>query len=387
MKTHMDAEDWAAFAGDDRWSPVATGTHRLDGLAHRIVWSVPQEAFAHGYQEDGEDGDLSDHLVEAVGSARAEGGAWLWVIVRDDRDQSVPLSDGAHDIAAIHVLTRAEVRPLGSWNSDLESPDWGRPVLLQVAPRRGSLYSPPQAVHISRLCYIPGARAVATEATGGDDIYDHPVLALYRDGISDMTSAWDSTRKLTHNRATPWMRLSTKSANTTDLAGHLAMRAAAIARMWAKSMFVLGTDDEIGWAAPPIAGTAEVVMAAALRVSAPEGVPITRFFGTSPGGLSTDDEAGRRAWESLIDRTRASVEPALLQVWHIRYGADSKDPVIEWPPVSTPDPEATARTQATMAQRDLTLLTAQAITADEVRARIEATGEVPLLPDPEWTDG
>ncbi|MCA9311785.1 MAG: hypothetical protein KDA21_11305, partial [Phycisphaerales bacterium] len=89
------------------------------GLMHRIVWVIPEDALSDGWktedesaEDEGEEREditsnldtrlqLQDRLKLAAGTARATGGAWLWVVLRNDRDFRAPLPPGPHEIAAV----------------------------------------------------------------------------------------------------------------------------------------------------------------------------------------------------------------------------------------------------------------------------------------------
>jgi hypothetical protein len=101
-------------------------------------------------------------------------------------------------------------------------------------------------------------------------------------------------------------------------------------------------------------------------------------MGQSPGGLSTDDAAGRRSYAALLGRVRGSVEGALLRVYEIGLGPG--DRAIAWGPADAPSAAEAADLSLKYAQRDALAVTSGAITPEESRARyadeVERSGPV-----------
>jgi hypothetical protein len=383
MTTHLDST-WAGAlwqaAPDDLYTPpvwlsgLQAGALAVQsGLAHRIVWSVAQDAMSPGWSgapADVAGTDLVDVLAEAVGAARARGGAWLWPVRSGEGVETWAEPAGAAgEIVAVHVLTADEVVPL-EWETDAASPRWGRPRVLTVSPQRDGMGWPARRIHASRLCYVPGLRAWPSQRTPLG--YDIPALDLYRKAIESIERAWDSSSLMLARRAVMWIRLASEmEARTTagaDAADGLRARMDAIsARMrGSDSLIWLGTGDDTGWSAPPLAGTQEVLASLVSRACAVEGIPASRLMGTPPGGLSTDDESGRRSYAALIGRTQASVVPALQQLYGLG-GIEIER--IEWLPQDETTEIDRATASEIRARRDATLVQVGILAPDEPRSR------------------
>lgn len=361
------------------------------GLAHRIVWGPAEDAVAAGYSVEGAPGatDLSDVAVEALGSARALGGAWIWPVTTTDRDELVtPIDDKvAHKVLTVHVLTAEEVRAL-TWETDPASPYWGRPLTVQVTPIREGMATASRVVHTSRLGYVSGLRSWPSQFTGTPG-YDLSALDVYRSAIEGSEEVWQSTSRLMVRRAIPWIKLAeVRDSYTTGAESGLVTRMRGIVgRMTTEALIWLGEGDEAGWSAPPLTGTQESMAAMISRLSAVEGIPATILMGQAPGGLSTDDQAGRRSYAALLERVRGAVEAALIRVYQIALGPG--DYTIQWGPADAPTAKEAADLSLVRAQRDAVLITSGAITPEESRARyqdpVEQAAPILAVTDAEGT--
>jgi len=380
---HIRADHWE----DAMTQAFGAYAHPLEstGLAHRIVWSVPQDAYAGGWEVDGEPAGrgMIDLAIQAGGTARRYGGCYLWPVIRGEANWRTPLADGPHDIAATHVLSPEEATAV-EWNTDIESPGLGRPLVLQVTIRRDGMSSSTHTVHASRLCYVPGLPATGMQRTEYPG-YDLSALTLYAAAIIGMDAAWDSTARLIERRAMPWLKLGMgRDTATTSVASEIGTRLRVVVEaMKAKGLLVLGMTDEVGWSGPSLSGTQESLSALATRLSAVEGIPATRIMGTAPGGLSTDDAAGTRAYDAVRQRARDALDPALVRWYEIQRGS-SAPIVIEWESLTTPTPMEDAALSLSLAQRDSALIMAGVIGPDEARLRV--ADEMELLPVPSYDE-
>lgn len=360
------------------------------GLAHRVVWSVPEDALAEGWTTQPREGseaerealdELDDRLklecvlLEADGAARADGGAWLWVVLEGDRDFDEPLPDGPHQIAAVHVVTREEVH-VQKRSLDLESSDYARPELMTVTMIRSGVSVPAETVHASRMIYIPGMRAIPGQQTNAQfDDYDLAALQVYLPAIQDLERAWSSGATLVERLSMPQLTIvdgASKAAK--DELGWVDRLRVFTRSMTSKGLMVLLGSDRLQWVGPSVSGYGELTQAQAHRLSAPEGIPLSRLLGQAPAGLSTDDKSGARTYYDFIHRHRRTVlTPAILRLYEIEMGPGKRDVV--WPTLDKPTRLEQAQISAQLAQRDATLIAAAVLSEEEVRSRFEAGEE------------
>jgi len=317
------------------------------GLAHRLVWVVPQDALAKGWCTNSDSGkdisrkeddyfEIETKLLYAYGCARQNGGGWLWVVTGED-DEEEPLIPGSSKILAIHDLTMGEVTAF-SMQSDPRSDQWGEPDFWTIAVSRNGMSFQASKVHHSRLIYIPGApvtRDTVKEKIG----YDLSYLNLYLCIIEDIQAGWSSTGDLVNRLSMPWIRLKNglgiTSAETNEMQAEAESMAAKMTllkeNMGKNGLMVLLGEDEIGWTGPTVGGVKEVISTIYERIASVEGIPLSRLFGQAPGGLSTDDAAGARSYADLIERERRTkLSPALLRLYEMIYGEDNSRQIV-WP--------------------------------------------------------
>lgn len=359
------------------------------GLAHRLVWVVPQDALAKGWRCDSDSGQdisrdednyfcIEQKLLYAYGGARQNGGGWLW-LVTGDGDEESELLPGSK-VLAIHDLTMSEVTAV-SMQADPRSLQWGKPDFWSIQVSRDNLSFYKGKVHHSRLVYIPGApvtRDTHKEKVG----YDLSYLQLYRRALEDLEEGWSSSGQMLQRLAMFWVRLregapmaAAEGNEYQDVDTGLGTKMSLLKDSMGKSgIMVLLGDDEIGWTAPPVSGVSELTTTQAERISAVEGISLSKILGQAPGGLSTDDASGKRNYYDLIERERRTkLTAALLKVYEALYGVDHSRR-IEWPPLETASELERAQTSLALAQRDQILITMGQVSLEESRARY-ADGE------------
>lgn len=352
------------------------------GIAHEIVWCVPEDGLADAWQTDTDDEvdetrdvDASYGLVqrtmEAWAAARQDGGSHLWLVTRGD-DWSEPIAEGA-TVTAIHVLKRGEVKPLW-WEGDPTEPDWSTAETFTVTPDRDGGSWPGATVHRSRLVYIPGKRTTPGRSLNGDG-YDLSVLAGTTPAVAELERGWRSIGDTLQRRSTPWIKFGPQmgvragaQGDQSTAADRLMLRLRALAEGIRRGGLVsLGQNDEMGWASAPLDGLGESIRTLALWVSAQTGIPITRFLGEQAAGLSNADSPGESTYRSMVARLRKmDVEPALLAVYDVLLGPDPTRRIV-WPDAVTPSEETRAKTAETYARELASLTTAGVLTPGEAR--------------------
>lgn len=358
------------------------------GLYHRVVWAIPEDAIGDGWATVSGDGaDLTAQidkdlgvewaLLEARASARQDRGAWLWPVT-SDKDWSTPLGPGPHEVKALHVLTADEVT-VDDLERDPESKKWSRPLYVRIQAQRDDVYWNAPRVHTSRLIYMPGAPATANQQTPTKG-YDLSVLELYRAAIDDYENGVANVGRLLSRLPMPWVKLKGAQAvaGGSDPDYEASLQLLRDGMEGGAGLMVLLGEDEVGWSGPTLTGLRDAVNVLAERVGLVEGVPLSRLLGQAPGGLSTDDASGNRAYNAVLARERRMIlEPVLLELYDFVLGPDANRK-ISWPPLDKPTALEAAQISETNARRDAALIAALAIGPDESRARFEGGEERPL---------
>lgn len=356
-------------------------------LGHRLTWSVPQDALDGGWTatvggkpdeaiaQFGRDHSLQDLAVEAVASARALGGAWLWPVT--DAALEVPLTVGAHRVFAVHLLTAREVRPV-EWEQERRSPRWSRPIMLDVSPSRDTSSLQVGRVHASHLVYVAGAPTLPDARVGNrSDGYDVAVLQLYWSALRRIDGALDALGLSLERRGMPTVKVA-PAQNSGNLRTELRSRIQTLVRMMrAHGFLAVGSTEDVTWASVPMGGTGEATSSLWEAVSAVEGRPLSEIIGQAPGGLSTDDKSGKERENAVRARCRMRLEPSLQGVYDIAFGPQP-DREIDWPFLGQPTALEQAQISATQTSSAIALLSAGVVYPAEVRAGI-AAGTGPVL--------
>lgn len=356
-------------------------------LGHRLTWSVPQDALDGGWTAtvDGEpdeaigqfgrDHALQDLAVEAVASARALGGAWIWPVT--DAALEVPLTVGAHRVFAVHLLTAREVRPV-EWEQDHRSPRWGRPSVVDVNPSRDSSSAQVGRVHASHLVYVAGAPTLPdARVANRSDGYDVSTLQLYWSALRRIHGALDALGLSLERRGMPTVKVA-PSQNSGNLRTELRLRIQTLVRMMrAHGFLAVGSTEDVTWANVPMGGTGEATRSLWEAVAAVEGRPLSKIIGQAPAGLSTDDKSGQESEAAVLARCRMRLEPSLQAVYDIAFGPQP-DREIDWPPLGQPTALEQAQINAAQTSSAIALLSAGVVYPAEVRAGL-AAGTGPVL--------
>lgn len=359
------------------------------GLAHRLVWAIPEDALAEGWAIDTDNEQditrdldrrmrIEEQLIKAAGSARLDGGAWLWLVTEGD-DWREPLPQGAK-IVQVHALSQPEVIVnIAQMETDPASREFGRPKFCNLQINRHGMSAQYGQVHTSRLIWVPGGLCTP-DFRSPDAGYDQSVLQLYMQAIGDLDGVGHSVGRLLSRLSIPWVKLANgRTVAAGDLAASLIESIGLLNdSMRSSGLMILTGDDEAGWSGPSLAGVRDGVLTLNERLACVEGIPLSRLFGQAPGGLSTDDASGRRSYDALIARFRRTrLQPVLLNLYDRLLGPDPSR-TIRWPALSPPTPMEASQISSAYAARDAALVTAQIITPEEARTRFEGNEEAPL---------
>lgn len=162
-------------SGKVTWSPQMSETameemYAGDGLPRRIVELMPQEATREWVEFDEEDPEIEDALedleaedkfCDADISARLHGGACLLINTGLPRKQlAFPLDENnIKQIKSLVLLTRYELNSgMLDIDTDLSSPNYGKPLTYQLYERKGINPKPIATIHWTHLLRFDGAK-------------------------------------------------------------------------------------------------------------------------------------------------------------------------------------------------------------------------------------
>lgn len=368
----------------------STTTYRGRGLIHRIMWA-PVEAALETLPEitldDQPAPDTTKRLIElefldraqqAEASARKGGGAWLWLAIKEPEGvkQSDPISwEQPHEISAIHVVTKDEAT-IAEFETDYLSPRMGQARLVTINMIRDSV-SVSATVHATRLIYFPGA-PIAPDEQGTKQGYDASVLDLYMEAICGVLDGYDSVAKFLKRLSMPWVNMPKGIQSAASDPTFDQKMATLKAGLDSAGLGILFGDDTMSWQGPSTAGARELMDILLERICSIEGIPLSEFYGSAPAGLSSDDEAGKRTYERLLNKLRGYAGLALGQTVRVMTG---RVPKLEWPPYEEQSEKEKAEEENLFVDRDIKLLENQIITESEIRERIRSGGSTLPLDD------
>ena len=393
--------------------------YRCNGHARRWVDVIPDEGTRKGWSvnvildpgtDDGEQVEAEDasagldamheedrrlRIWSRVGDAwrwaRRDGGAWLFVITDEDFTEgetgdrlAEPLNpDGLRRVSNLVLLTDDDVS-VASYEGDLHSEGYRQPKIYHVTldtsgdlERTGvSLTGASVRVHASRMIYIAGATVDPRQRfeNGGTD---DSILQAAWDQIRNLTTIEQAGANLAQEMHLHVMKIGgLATLQAQDQLALLEGRMRLIAKSKASTgLIVMGDEEEYQTLAASVTGFREFQGTAKDALAAVAGIPQTILFGQAPGGLSTDDGAGRDQMNTLISTVQwHRLKAPLVQLYTILF-AQSEGPTQgtipdQWDLIFNPVSELSATDQAglekTHAETDAIRITSQVVTPEHV---------------------
>jgi phage-related protein (TIGR01555 family) len=363
------------------------------GLFRRLSEAPAVDAVSRGWRtDDARQQDVTSELdrrlkvkkrlIDCLRFARGYGRSHLVMVIEGDTSpMSEPLPPGKHRIRQLMPFMRREMIPI-RWAMEIGSEAFADAEvdLWQLQPVRIGVGVPTAMVHGSRVITLRGLDSPLTPIGGFDLGRGLSVPDAYWEEIRDIVAVWGSLATSALEMSTPVFTLGAHldAANGGDAVDYasslrfLAMARSAF-RMTVKSGSDLFERDNVSFA-----GIKEVITALQERICALEGIPATRIFGMSPGGLSTDDASGRAAYATFIGGIREDkLGPALERIYEVEMGPGDRS--IQWAQIEVPTAKEAADLDLVLAQRDQILIAARVIMTAEARARYEGDE---VLPNP-----
>lgn len=322
-------------------------TYNGDGIAARIIGELPDEALRAGFSLTSKAegiGDMSESVVGALDDLdamtelhkalileRLDGGS-LIVVGYDDGDGSIGgLAEPVGDYAGVRWLMpyrRGQVEA-GPLEDDTNSPTFGKPASWKVPIGQGDGHSATKvAVHASRCIVLGGAFEPGGKGVFGASILDRCWQRLSSFGMAH-TEAAAGLRDA--NIAKYGLKglaevIDDDEDGTADPSSEQPGQAGLMTRLMALEYFASIfqyrihdlEDEKIEHVTRTFHGVPEMLNAAAIALAATAGMPMTRLFQISPGGLGTGDDEDRR-WRDAVsayqhDRVRRPLRQLITAV-------------------------------------------------------------------------
>lgn len=302
-----------------------------DDIAARIIEAPVDEALRTGYRLNVGDKTLADDLIgcheelkvdqnlrQAGKIDRAHGGAAIFPIINDgQKDLSQPLiMDRISRIEHLQVFEPREMKPL-TWYNDLRRPKYRRPKTFLMFPRSPGGFSDlsGQVVHESRFILFNGIQTTETDAPMNG--FGWSQLNRVWHVLRDFNMGWGSAMALLHDFSQAAFKIKGLAgliAQDRDDVIRTRIQMVDLARSTIRAV-LMDSEEEFERKATPTSGLAELLHEALARVAAAADMPITRLFGTSPGGLGSNGEQETTTWYDRVDMYRTlRIHPQLTQL-------------------------------------------------------------------------
>ncbi len=368
-----------------------------DPLARKLVELLPKAMVREGYKIKVADAKNEKDLTEAITDAidtlainkhfvrakeyeRAYGGAAIWPVLNDGIENlATPLDETS--IATVRCYQVFEPRELipDTWYREPSHPKFGKPETWRVTPITGGVgfASTQHIIHETRLVIFEGVRVSrelpTVESLGWGDSELTRVRATLRDYHLD----WASVHALFKDLSQGVYKYKGLTEMLGDAEGEVVVKRKLALNDYSKSVFnalALDADDDYERKNTPVSGADSILQQLLSVVAAAFGMPVTKLFGISPGGLNATGDSDTRGWYETVSEEQEDDRPLLEQL--IRFSllaidgpTGGKEPAqwcIEFAPLWMPSAKEQAETRYIVQQADTAAIDAQMVTAEEV---------------------
>jgi len=254
-------------------------------------------------------------VMEAIEKAwqleRSTGGAIIFLGVEDNGDLESPLDDDVkvRKFSHLTVFDRQEAQ-VKYWHGDITAPEYGEPQFFNVqkhTPGPSKEHSEAVAsmlLHESRALYFGGIKPARQVLRGQNDGFGDGIFTRAWPVLRDFGGAWDSTGSIVQEFAHAVFKMQGLSDLLATEQGEkliqARLRALQLSRSTLRASLIDGEEDYTRQSTP-INGLSDLLEAYMGRLSAAcGGMPITKIFGTSPGGLNSTGESDIAQWDDRV---------------------------------------------------------------------------------------
>uniref|UniRef100_A0A6M3KWG6 Anti-CBASS protein Acb1-like N-terminal domain-containing protein n=1 Tax=viral metagenome TaxID=1070528 RepID=A0A6M3KWG6_9ZZZZ len=391
----LQDKDRASFANPFERSlnrAELTQLYRDDDYAAKIVSDYPSECVRAGWtvSVDDVEGDpteeefqrlqVREKLKLADEWSRLYGGAAVLMGILDGQESSEPVSfDRISGISFLVVVDRWDLVP-ASYVSDFTSENFMEveTYWLQMHSIPGGTASnAPVVIHADRVLRFDGVKLPRTAALAnqgwGDSVLQRLHRKLSRLGVSEQ--AMGTLIQEVGMGVWKMKGVSTVMSGpdgSKELMGRV--QAAALGKSVVRAMIIDADKEDFQKIAGKYTGIEKLYDRVAQALASAADMPMTRLFRQAPGGLSTDDESGRRYWYDQVDeRRRSKYEGHLICLAKYVLAADGMadaEVAIHFGALWQPTDEEKRDAQKKQAETDAIYMEWGVVTPSEVRTRL-----------------
>lgn len=326
------------------------------------------------YRDDMETIKLPRKMAMADKWARLYGGGAVVLGVDDGRMPHEPIDfTRVRGIKYATVVNMYELQP-AAFDTDFQSSTFNEVLLYHFYPEHiVSSKATPGTIHRDRVLRFDGLdlppRLAAENNYWGDSVLQRAWPAIRRFDMAEQGSG----HIINEYTVSVWKIAGLDTIVSGPKGDDLFMRRVATANK-GKSLInavIIDKDmEEFTRTTLNMAGLAELWDRFAQSLTSAAKMPITKLFGQSPGGLSTDDKSGRENWNDQVSgHQKEAWSPVLRQVVDIYMARDGKseDYEVTWLPLETPTEQEEATTDKTNAETRAIYIDRQVVSPSEVR--------------------
>lgn len=292
------------------------------GIARRLIDIFAQDSLREWfYTDDEKSSELQDrfeeiylhsHLFKFLSLSRLHGGALLLLLIDDGRNLAEPLNEQAiQSIEGFRVYDRWSV----SWALNMVYHDpshqfYGEPEFYEIQPS----FSVPFRVHESRVVKLDGlivSDRERRENQGWGLSFLEPVYQYLRD--------LDGTHRASASIVEDFIQTVMSVKGLTDLIGSggeenivKRLEILDLSRSVLNTILMDADGEQFSKQASSVAGLSEILNAFRIQLSSASGIPMTKLFGISPGGLNaTGNSDIRNYYDDIANYQRIYLKPVL----------------------------------------------------------------------------
>lgn len=377
-----------------------------NGVSRRLVelpaergtrkgWTVPdvpatEDERLHTYER----------VCDAMTWARLYGGSAVLLVTEDDIPPSFrgqprewllqPLDPKRiGKLHAIHAFDAFEAWPL-HYSKDLRDPGFRGPLFWQFAS--DTFYG---TVHASRVAWFRGAKRPPSEWQGGwgraNRMPDDSVLQVVWDEIRRLSETAQGGAALAQGIRESILKISDFQAIATgDQADDLNTRISIMQRTLSLlGIAVMGPEDHFETRTHSPSGFDTLMTSAWDMLGAATGWPQVVLRGSTPGGLTTDDQSGREGMRQVISGWQERCRSPIEQIYRTLFasqdgptgGVVPSEWSLEYAPLDEPSAQEVADLRKSVAEMDVAMIGAGVYQPSDVaRSRFQEAWSLEMLP-------
>jgi len=319
------------------------------------------------------------------------GGSILVTHVRDNQDITTPLDlelvEGIHSYSVYnwHRVT------ITNWESDPGSDRFGLPTLLFISPSGNTgLVEEDFEIHATRVQFFSG-HEVDPLSQAEHEGWGDSLLNIYWDPISRLRAGRVNSSNLLYEMGVALFKMSGISSMLDAEGQSELMQRFGLANLTKSSFRALVMDAEyenVEYMTPQLNGLDAIMNIQNQDLTAATGIPMTKWWGISPGGLNSTGESDLENYHAMLSARRQNqFEPHHIEQISLAMtasqgptdGAVPEEWSVNYLPYEQPTQEENSERHKRNAETVQILIGSGVISADEAREGLKEVSFVTLL--------